>query len=234
MLTRVPIIRITTAPNCVEPLTLDQCHAKAFELAQLVTAAKRGLLLERVRLGCFLIQVKAGLEHGRFGMWLASGTVHQKVAERCMRLAAACGEEGGTLDRRRLFELLHNMDAHAFPSIETFDEHRVSLRRVEVALGIRERTDGTNGTNSTHGSNSPANERLQRMGLNELPKARVDDASGQGVLDIFAPFVRTLEGVAKQYGQWRGDDTKRHRAAEIIHRCERELAELMVDGGGRE
>lgn len=232
MLPRTTIIRITTKQSSVT-LSPEQAMLRAHELAKVVSSAKAALLKERVRLGCFLIQVQTQLGRGGYGLWLGAGGVHQKTAQRCQRLAAAIGDKYGDMDRRQLFDALHAMDARAFPSLEQFDEHRVSLNRVEIALGIRERSgDAAHQTEWDNGPSRSApgsgDERMARMGLEVggLPRARVGDIAGQGVLHgLFAPFARRLEEFAGSYSSF--DSGKQRRAEQIIARCDRELRELM-------
>lgn len=238
MLAPTRYITITSGSG-VERLTPEQAKIRAVQMQARVHEAKGTLLHERVSLGCFLLQVKDDLRHGEFGPWLATGGVHQKTAERCMRLAARCGDRFGDIDPRKLFALLHAADPEAFPSFAQFDEHRISLRRVEAAIRITTQKPGTaprSGETRLTVSNMRA-DRMERMGLvddvqvvtGSLPRARVGDVAGQGVLvELFRPFAQRLETFATRYDGF--DDTKRRRAREIIDRCDRDLAELM--GGG--
>jgi len=129
-------IRITTA-HAISPMTLDQLTLRAAEMARAIDAAAGTLLQERVRLGAVLWQVRAALGRGEWGVWLGAGALHQKTARKCMSMAAALADTRGELDRDKLFAAVHAADPGAFASIEEFDEQRLSLSRVERAIGIR-------------------------------------------------------------------------------------------------
>ena len=129
-------IRITTA-HAISPMTLDQLTLRAAEMARAIDAAAGTLLQERVRLGAVLWQVRAALQRGEWGVWLGAGALHQKTARKCMSMAAALADTRGELDRDKLFAAMHAADPGAFASIEEFDEQRLSLSRVERAIGIR-------------------------------------------------------------------------------------------------
>jgi len=129
-------IRIATA-HAINAMTLDQLTLRAAEMARAIDAAAGTLLQERVRLGAVLWQVRAALGRGEWGVWLGAGALHQKTARKCMSMAAALADTRGELDRDKLFAAMHAADPGAFASIEEFDEQRLSLSRVERAIGIR-------------------------------------------------------------------------------------------------
>jgi len=218
-------IRITTA-HAISPMTLDQLTLRAAEMARAIDAAAGTLLQERVRLGAVLWQVRAALGRGEWGVWLGAGALHQKTARKCMSMAAALADTRGELDRDKLFAAMHAADPGAFASIEEFDEQRLSLSRVERAIGIRSE-DASGNLNipnvrgkwnncsiiSASGDSDDASGNLNNpnvrgkwnncsinSGAGSLPVGRVGDVAGQGVLaGLFAPITRQIETMCRVY-----------------------------------
>lgn len=231
MLPRTTIITIEDGRGR-ERLTLDQCKLRVHSLAQAIRTAREDVLSRHVRLGSLLLLIKAGLadSHGEWGVWLSQAPVHQKTAGRCIRFAMKFAGRDGGLDIDRLFELVHRAMPGEFPSRETFEPGQVSQRQVERLLredsAAERRVQVPAPRHQSEGSWTRASkmtgsggEKWRGNGL-DLPRARVGDISGQGMLDIFTPMLDEVRDICRLADTLDHSGRRELRELNERHRCE--------------